>query len=293
MKVLFISNGNLPDYMCDSVFHGMRTLLGDDCVDVNRIDHMYADYGDTHNQSELYGRGMTLFCLLPSDKNVDRTDIVKKLQNKFFDVVVFGAIQRCQFFFGGVTSVYPRNQVVTIDGEDSPTTLAIQDSVLAFKRELCSAVDRFFPIHFGIPEEKILKQRPTKNRLMAEYDPLINGQSYIYETEADYYRGYADSYFAPTMRKMGFDCMRHYEILANWAIPYFRGVDGIPDTVMHRYPKKECDLFRRLIEYGPEGCKTAVDLYERLIDPIMAITRESLTTSAVAKYVLDTVAANK
>jgi hypothetical protein len=262
-------------------------------VDVNRIDHMYADYKDTHNPAEIYGRGMTLFCLLGSDKNVDRTDIVKKLQNKFFDVVVFGAIQRCQFVFGGVTSVYPRNAVVTVDGEDSPTTWAIQDSVLAFKRELCSSVDRFFPIHFGIPEEKILSERPEKTRFMSEYDPLVNGTAYIYETEKEYYANYACSYFAPTMRKMGFDCMRHYEILANWAIPYFRGVDGIPDTVMHRFPKKECDLIRRLIEYGPEGCKAAIDLYERLIEPIMKITRESLTTSAVAKHVLDTVAANK
>jgi hypothetical protein len=290
MKILFLSNGNLADYMCDSLFLGLRQLLGDDVVDYNRINHLYADHKD--DGTEHHGKGFTLFHMLGSDANIDRTDIVNKLQKKYFDLVIYGSIQRCQFYFGGVVSVYPKNQVVTVDGEDSPYTLVLQDHAISFKRELCSSVDNIYPIHFGIPSSKILTEPPAKTRYMAEYDPLIN-RNYIYDNEKDYYAGYACSYFAPTMRKMGFDCLRHYEILANYCIPYFRCVEAIPDMVMHRYPKKECDLFRRLIEYGPEGRYTAIDLYNRLIEPMMKVTRERLTTESVARYVIDTVAAQK
>lgn len=290
MKILFLTNGNLPDYMADVIFHGGRTLWGADFIDYPRINYMYKDYGDT---SQLYGRGMTLFGLLPSDADVDRTDIVKKLQNREFDYVWYGSIQRCQTYFGGVTSSYPKGKIVMIDGEDSPISLGLQAKGMIFKRELCGTLEGFYPVHFGIPAEKILKTRPEKTRFMAEYDPLINRGPYIYDTEAEFYNNYKISYFAPTMRKMGFDCMRHYEILANWALPYFRAVDGVPDTAMHRYPKKECDLVRRLIEYGPAGCETAIDLYDRIIEPVMEIVRTKLTTESVTQYVLDTVIANK
>lgn len=294
MKILFLTNGDAPDYMQDTCLHGLKSLWGDDVVDYNRVWYMYKDsfFNGGPKLKDLYGAGMTLFGLLPSDAACDRTDIVEKIKKKYFDLVIFGSIQRCQFYFGGVTSIYPRSQVVTIDGEDSPHTFVLQDHAISFKRELCSTIDGFYPIHFGIPAEKLLKSQPEKKRFMAEYDPLIN-KGYIYETEEEFYNNYKVSYFAPTMRKMGYDCMRHYEILSQWAIPYFRAVDGVPDSVMHRFPKKECDIVRRLIEFGPVGCETAIDLYPRIIEPIMETVRTKLTTEAVAQYVLDTVLANK
>ena len=44
MKILFISQGNLPEYQCDSLFHGLRLLFGDDIVDVNKISYMYKSF---------------------------------------------------------------------------------------------------------------------------------------------------------------------------------------------------------------------------------------------------------
>ena len=53
--------------------------------------------------------------------------------------------------------------------------------------------------------------------------PLIPGKldTYIYEKERDYYDMYFNSLFALTYKKAGWDCLRHYEILANGCILYF------------------------------------------------------------------------
>ena len=41
------------------------------------------------------------------------------------------------------------------------------------------------------------------------------GETYIYQTEPEYYENYQRAYFALTCKKGGWDCMRHYEILAS------------------------------------------------------------------------------
>jgi hypothetical protein len=290
LKILFLTNGDLPDFMADTICHGGRLTLGGDFVDFPRCSYLYTDYGDV---SGFHGRGFSHCKLLDPTLAVDRDDIVNKLKNKFFDIVIFGSIQRNQLYFGGITSVYPRNKIAAVDGEDSPYTFPLHDKVLMFKRELCSQIDGFWPIHFGIPAHKILPSMPEKTRFMSAYDPLIN-QSTVYDNEKDYLAGYACSYFAPTMRRMGHDCMRHVEILSQWAIPYHRAIDGTPDLVMHRYPKREVDMVRRLIEYSPtEGKDTAIDFYNRVIEKVMKHARENLTTESVFKYLVDTVFAQK
>ena len=66
MRILYISNGQSPDYLCDMVFHGLRCELGPEIVDLERVWYMYADeFGPgRHDQSKLYGRGFTVFGLL-------------------------------------------------------------------------------------------------------------------------------------------------------------------------------------------------------------------------------------
>jgi hypothetical protein len=44
MKILFIGNNAvLPDYLHDSVFHGLRELGGDSVVDANKLWYLYKD----------------------------------------------------------------------------------------------------------------------------------------------------------------------------------------------------------------------------------------------------------
>src|SRR5579871_815620 len=283
MKILFLSNGDKPDYQQDTVFHGLRSLLGPDVVDYHRLFFMYKD--DPCEKASLYGRGFSLYKTLPSDADVDRTDIIAK----FFDLIVYGNINRCQAFWGGVNSIYPPHKIVLLDGEDHPYALKMPGYPY-FKRELGGdPYHLWMPIHFGIPKEKIPAERPAKTKFMADYDPLT-AQSYTFENEADYYQGYAESYFGATMRKSGWECMRHTEILSQWCLPYFRLIEAAPPLTMHRLPRRELVIVKELIEYGEAGCLTAVQFYDRVIDSVMAHVRANLTTEAVAKYALDSVA---
>jgi hypothetical protein len=82
MKILFIGNNAvLPDYLHDSVFHGLRELYGETVVDANKLWYLYKD-ADLFNQQNfenirkpLHGWGYTYGGNL-NNLNIDRTDII-------------------------------------------------------------------------------------------------------------------------------------------------------------------------------------------------------------------------
>ena len=116
MRILFISAGGpTQDYMRDCVFHGLRSLLGPDVVDVGRLDSIYVGA----DRASMYGLGMTLYAEL-SDIVVDRTDIPAKIARKYFDLVIYGSIHRCHDYLHEVASMYDPRRVIFIDGEDHP-----------------------------------------------------------------------------------------------------------------------------------------------------------------------------
>lgn len=283
MKILYISaGGTTQDYMRDCVALGMRELFGPDFVDFPRLDSLYLGA----DRSQMYGRGFTLYGELPDLADVDRTDIYNKVRTKYFDLVIFGSIHRCQDMLREVTSMYPASRICYIDGEDHPGYLRGLPGHY-FKRELLSAQPGVHPIQFAIPSSKILPSPPTKSRLMSPMDPL-DRSTYIYTTESDYYAQYASSCYAATMHKAGWDCLRHYEILSQWTIPYFRALDACPSTVMTRLPRPELILVQHLHDYGKLSPLSMISVYEGLIERVMDATRRHLTTSALATYILDT-----
>jgi hypothetical protein len=286
MKILFISQGGpTQDYLRDCLFHGLRSLLGPDVVDVGKLHSMYVGA----DRSQMYGKGMTLYAELP-DIAVDRKDIPRKLQTKYFDLVIYGSIHRSQDFLHEVASMYDPRRVAFIDGEDHPGYLKGLGGAY-FKRELHNPQPVVFPIQFAIPKEKILPSPPAKTSLMAPCDP-IDPKTYIYSDESSYYAQYAESYYGATMKKAGWDCLRHYEILSQWCLPYFRVFDQCPSTIMTKLPRRELRLIQEVIDYwdvsGWKSTKVPIDIYESLIEKVMAVTRNHLTTEALALYVLDT-----
>lgn len=284
LKILFISaGGNTQDYLRDCVFHGLRSILGPDVVDVGKLNSMYVGA----DRSQMYGKGMTLYGELP-DIPVDRTDILKKVAHSFFDLVIYGSIHRCQDLLHEVVSKYPPSRVVYIDGEDHPGYLKGLPGIY-FKRELHNPQPGVRPIQFAIPKEKILKDGPPKSRLMAPMDPL-DSSTYIYKDEASYYAQYASSYYAATMKKAGWDCLRHYEILSQWAIPYFRCLEACPTSIMARLPKRELMVIKDFLELPLDNNRESLmkSLYDYLIEPIMETMRSCLTTEALARSILDT-----
>ena len=95
-----------------------------------------------------------------------------------------------------------------------------------------------YPINFAIPKEKIadtINQKPLN--VLA---PLIPGKksSHGYKSEQDYYKRYQDSIFALTCMKLGWDSLRHYEILMNGCIPLFLNIDKCPENSLTSLPKK-------------------------------------------------------
>ena len=60
----------------------------------------------------------------------------------------------------------------------------------------------------------------------------------MYDDELSYYQGYRESMFGVTFKKAGWDCMRHYEIIMNACLPYFKDVEYLPPRTMANWPRK-------------------------------------------------------
>jgi hypothetical protein len=152
-----------------------------------------------------------------------------------------------------------------------------------------------YPINFSIPFEKItnINEDMSKNRLVST---LIPGQlnTYIYKTEREYYKQYSESMFAITSKKGGWDCLRHYEILACGTIPLFGDLNKCPKTIMTMLPKdliyKGDDLYNKIKIHGTTN-ELLVE-YKLLRTKLMEYTINNLTTTSIAKYVCDVVGLN-
>jgi hypothetical protein len=147
------------------------------------------------------------------------------------------------------------------------------------------------PITFSIPEEKIVNYIKEKTKLLSS---LIPGDisTYIYNTEEDYYKEYKQSYFATTTKKGGWDCMRHYEILANGCIPYFIDIESCPPNTMALLPKdllmEGNNLYKKLNTKSiTEFTEEDMNEYNNLVIKQLDYTKNNLTTQKIAKHILD------
>ena len=131
-----------------------------------------------------------------------------------------------------------------------------------------------YPISISIPESKIVDSVPPK---LKKYSTIIPGKldTYIFSTEKEYYKEYQDSLFGYTQKKKGWDCLRHYEILANGCIPYFTDLSNCPQRILHSFPKK-------LILQAMESSTPEIYLQD-----LLDYTREYLTCRAVAQSIFD------
>lgn len=286
MKILFISNIGLPpnfpnvDYMNDMVFHGLRSLFGADVVD--HCKHPSAYKGITAEERKtMYGRGFTIAGNL-DDIEVDRTDIEAKIRKKYFDLIVYGQCTRSLDHITLVQNCYPKDKIVFVDGEDDQRVRDISALGHYFKRELTQERQHVHPITFCIPEEKLIKELPFKTQ---DHSIIIPGQPYNFDTEDEYYEEYQQSRFAVTCKKAGWDCLRHYEIMMNRCIPFFRGLEELPQHTMVHFPRALLYDANRMVNYKdiPDG------MYEDYENRLFEHTKKHLTTKAMAQYILETI----
>ena len=287
MNILFLSPAARPDYQCDALFHGLRTIYGAGVTDFPELPYMYSNFSPL---SSLYGLGFTLYGLL-QEIPIDRSAIPERIASREFDLIIYGSIQRGQHFFDLVVKHYPRERILLIDGEDQSSLLYnLHKRGLYFKRELPEAMPGIYPIHLAIPASKISTQRHLpKTKVRASIDPR-DRSTYIYQTEQDYYSDYAQSLFAFTTKKGGWDALRHYEIMANGAIPLFLDLDQCPHTTCMQLPKPELLEALSLMHLDGNYWETAegksrwLSLHRRIHLKFACHS----TTERLAQYVIDT-----
>jgi hypothetical protein len=145
-------------------------------------------------------------------------------------------------------------------------------------------------ITFSIPGCKIVgdHHHQAKKKLLSD---LIPGkpETYIYNTEEEYYNEYKQSYFAMTTRKAGWDCMRHYEIVANGCLPFFPDFENCPPKTMSTWPKS---LQLQVNQFYHE-CRNISHIdfasWNSFMDQFINHMRKHLTTRSIADYVVNKV----
>jgi hypothetical protein len=287
MKILFLSPATGMDYQCDTTLIGLKTLFGVDVVDINKVDHIYNTFPE-HLLPSQYGRGFTI-CRTVEDLDVDRTDIDAKIVSKYFDLIVYGAIWRCTDKFELVVKHYPRSKIIAIDGEEPPNPEIHPYSKYTtyFKRELYQNYLNINPIQFSLPDIKLNSNIIAKNKNLANIIP-IHTRTYIYSDEQIYYNDYAESIIGITMKKGGWDCMRHYEILGNNCIPFFIDLENCPEKTLTLFPKKILLNLYKTIDYKDNDIKLkeSKNYYADKAQELFQYTKDNLVSSKITQKLL-------
>lgn len=136
-KVLYISTGG-PDYLRCLTLIGFKKLLGKNCYDFPNVNHIYKDYsGDV---KKLYGSGISYSKIIEKENRIclNPTEIYNLIIQHYFDIVIYGSINRCSLFINLVKKVYLSNEIILLSGEDlnTPCILEKFPHNFKFKREL-------------------------------------------------------------------------------------------------------------------------------------------------------------
>jgi hypothetical protein len=83
------------------------------------------------------------------------------------------------------------------------------------------------------------------------------------------------------MKKAGWDAMRHYEILGNYCMPYFVGLEDCPKDTLANLPKELLIEGRELANNFDES------KYFNILNEMFEYTKTNLTTKNIAQYVLN------
>lgn len=271
------------DYMNDAVYHGLIDSGLFDVYEYRNPSYMLKSYPDI---SKLYGAGFTMFGKLDHIPQVEpEAEMCKKIENKFYDIVIYGCIYKgANPFKKQVLSVYSKDEIHVIDGNDGTQNYAnshgfnMNNSTI-WKTSLTS-LSVGNPIQFAIPESQLITYKPVKEKLFSDYDPR-KVRTYLYTNEADYYNDYATSYYGYVTKRSAWNTMRILEIMANRCVPYFIGSESLPQTMMLKTPKElimETNKYAEQNEIHPN--------YDEICEEIFQFTKNNLTTKELIKIFL-------
>jgi hypothetical protein len=181
------------------------------------------------------------------------------------------------------------------------------------KTQLKNVTVEYFPLSFGFGEHYLLKTIRKKvlfdSRVISveqmcipkkskDFSDLIPGRPETYQfsfgEELEYRRMYSSVYFAVTMKKGGWDCNRHYEILSAGTVPYFDELECAGLLTMVHLPKTL--LLEAHSMTGINRPNLAIDhsrfnltQYRLLLHRILYYTKHRLTTRKLVEYILKTI----
>jgi len=114
-RVLFLGGDPSPDCTRDLLLSGLKEILGANCCESVHVPHIYDDYG---SMDRSYGRGFTYSKSVPASLKPPPIHI-SEIENHSFDMVVYGSYHRGAPYWELVNSVYAKNEIVIVCGEDT------------------------------------------------------------------------------------------------------------------------------------------------------------------------------
>lgn len=141
------------------------------------------------------------------------------------------------------------------------------------------------PFPYCIPDEMFLQSCLPIDSKKYVISPLIPGNTsnYLFGAgeESNYYNMYRQSMFALTSKKGGWDCLRHYEILAAGCIPIFEYLDSCPPDTLVSFPKELLrEAYRVLLPW--RNTEEQREAYPRFASRLFEHAKANCSTSANA-----------
>jgi hypothetical protein len=144
------------------------------------------------------------------------------------------------------------------------------------------------PTAFSVPEEKICDGPAEKSQLFARdiVDPELKDcaptrtqADYLFRDEAEYYADIRRSSFGITLKRGGWDCLRHYEIAANGTVPCFRDLGDKPELCAPHglRPGTNCLSYRSRTDLLAQIDRLSDADYERLRQGALQWARDNST----------------
>jgi hypothetical protein len=241
-RILFIITQNPEkqgDYLELSILHGLKELLGKECFDIPKKKILYGDFSQSPKE-KLHGKGFSIL-------SIPLPDLLHNpiLETENVDAIIVGDGHMYGEFpnFSSLYEITPN--VWVLDGHDlygeATRKINFQGEEIigaqfenSFKRELIEDIDSVYPTGFGIPEHRIreidfsLKTRMIQKTSPSEACFSNSPNKYLYEDEEEYYDDMASAWFGLSCKKGGWDCLRHYEIIASGSLLLFKDYDKKP-----------------------------------------------------------------
>ncbi len=245
-KVLVLREGRNIDHVSDMVW--MNLVID---KRINFFSNSYPSFlfntdGDhSSNIKTAHGKGFTLYGKLEKSEFIDCCVSDYEIFYDEYDYVIYPSIRKFDKYFWVSLKRFGPDKVIAIDGDDDECISWHSKYCIYFKRETSSIAysNGINPIQYFIPKpiiENIKNQTrefTSKKYLLAPCDPRDRG-TFIYTKEKNYFQQYKESFFAYTEIRGGADALRHYEIIASGAVPYFGNIELVPRYCLNNYPKK-------------------------------------------------------